>query len=735
MEEIKEQNAGNTNVEGAGLYAAKIEKLLNAIDQRQSTTYYADERQLVVLVILVNTTLVNSANFQKIWLSNFQQLQVFCRRLLQSKKEVSDTSGSPPLQSKYAQLVAFLLKRVMAIEGIHPEETSMHSVLASSASFLMNLLLEFLKNQEKQRSDLQLTTQIVECLSAYLFVNMPENKPEQSQQNALIVEKYLGSIWDHFVENMKPMITPMRYETDTSASDEDLMENTLDAILLKTDNVMDQEPTTSYNNETGNEMISQPRRERLQTAVESLFRDNLVRAFALPDSPQLLPSLWSWWQHLLSDIAASEGKENVKETALRNLPTQSQRSWHGILLLYARSIASHPYLLDFLQQNKWIGSTVLGMILIHLKSTASDDNVDNLRLAWTTCAAWIDRLQGVEWMFVSESALSPVPSAARSSRKSLELMSPFCALMRLASGEWRIQLGYRLTLREDGSGEDVQSVHAKERDTATLHACAQILAILVTYLGEVAEAMEDSGRRAKQHLSAEALLHLRESLESTLQVTANYLCQLAKLTSTPRLDDEDSVTIQLLGTLLTEFDVFDAHENLDTDEILIAISFAMQHCKDFKAQEQLLACLLGIMEVAKDDSYRVLLLKEHGLIGNNMLSFLQLYWANIMDVTATSLRSVPWACHVTEAWLSILTENMSDIRIQVVPSQITQEIIEWIRSVLEFTEKSRAFSKDEVQHALNAAVGCYVTLHGDTPPSDKEAQILQRALDFCASQR
>jgi hypothetical protein len=377
------------------------------------------------------------------------------------------------------------------------------------------------------------------------------------------------------------------------------------------------------------------------------------------------------------------------------------------------------------------------------------DNPDSLRLlAWTTSAAWVDRLQGYNWMTTTTTTTDASPASSfpslsssggsnkieSSSSKSLGSASHLCALIRLASGEWRIQLGYRLTEREEEVNAYPSLPSAEEQRAGIIQATSQILAALVSYLSQIAEDMEDAKKRSQQSLSPEALLHLRDSLEDTLQATSNYLYQLAKLPSKPRLNGEDSVCIQLLGTLLTEFDIFDAQANLNTDEILLGLSFAMANVTDSRAQEQIITSLTGIMEMARDDSYRILLLKEHKLMEDNMVSFLQKYWTNSMSASRSNLPSIPLACRLTELWFSILLENMSELRIQIDPPPLTRGIIQWIRHTLDERQKSDSttVSKQELLQALNAAVGCYVTLHGPTPPDESEGHVLQQALQFCS---
>jgi hypothetical protein len=400
-----------------------------------------------------------------------------------------------------------------------------------------------------------------------------------------------------------------------------------------------------------------------------------------------------------------------------------------------------------LEANDNLGPAVLWLFLIHLMSSGSSNvskSTGNMHLlAWTACAAWVDRMQSYYWTIFDKEASNTNPSLPAgfkmgSSSKGLGAASQLCALVRLASGEWRIQLGYRLTKQEEAGTSLHASSQSTDKDRAgIIQATSQILAVLVIFLGELADALEDRQMRPnKQHsISPDALLHLRDSLEDTLQATSNYLCHLSKLSPIPRLDAEDVVCVQLLGMLLSNFDVFDAQAKIDTDEILVAVGFAMSHCEDNQAQAQVITSLLGIMEMAKDDTCRVLLLKERNLLGEDLLSFLQKYWENMIYMTkefSNFESSLPWACQLTETWFSILVQHSCDLRIQIDPLPLTRSIIQWLKCILS-NQSLLSSDKGEVLQALNSAIGCYVALHGQSPPEESEGQVLQCALQYCAT--
>ena len=754
VSEEKQPKKGGSN------YAAKIEHLLNfdstntsngsSVEGSTATPpppAYGDERHLVALVLLANPNIVDSANFQNLWISHGRTLQIFCGRLLPTpskKKTPEESLAVEPLTITCARLVAVLLARILSLleSAAHDNDN-----IKSSSTILMKLLLDFVCGlSNKQDTPLPLTTQALECLNMYAAQHFTaDNKPDAPLTSLL--NQFLEPLWFCYLQGMTASSVSSTAVSEELSPDEQLMKRTLQAILNKTCSSDDSPKNATEIHPDDRSVVLQSWKQRLHRSMEELHRNILLRIFAQSSDtsvPAEVESIPRWLKHTLSDLSFSskDGKTHRQSQAqqstatskadnyaLQELPQDIQRAWHETLLLFTRMLASHPSLPEMLDG---IRMSVVKLILAHVVSPIGTETSEDLRLlAWTTCAAWVDRLEGYDWMLMDDKApfmTIPMPTTAKTSSKTLGSAAYLCAMIRLASGEWRIQLGYRLSIREG----EIQSRASEEHRVGIVQGCAQVLASLVSYLAKIADDIEKKDRGDKRFLSPEALLHLRDSLEDGLQATANYLFQIAEASSSsPPLDQEDAVITDLLATFLTEFDVFDEHTNLDTGEILTALSLAMKCSETIEGQERIITSLIGVLEVARDDSYRVLLLREHGLIDDTMLVFLRQYWKrSAASMSNTNLPSVPWACHLAELWWGILQEHRSELRLDIDVTSISISIIDWMRQVF---KGSDGMDSTELGNGLNAALGCFVTLHGDHPPKEQDAQVIQQALQHCAA--
>ena len=734
-------------------YVAKIEHLLNFDStitphddaSPSSSLTYADERQLVALVLLANPNIVDSDSFQKLWKSHGSVLQLFCERILRrhpTKQKIQEDAEElvvvEPFTITRARLVATVLARMLSV----PTTSDNDKILQNDSMIMMKRLLEFvcaLEGKAPRGISLPLITQTLECLAVYASQHFTADETPDGHLISLVHE-FLGPLWICYMRGITASSMEVTALNETKMpSDDQLMEQTLKTILLKAYS------DTSYgkNGEIAScsDTLLQSWKEQLQRSMEDFYRNTLLRIFMQSKNDGVgVESIVLWLERALKNLYLSSKGEPIEQSknqqltekrsnySLQHLPQDIQRSWHETLLLFTKVLPAHP---SFLGMLNTIRIPVVQLILAHIVSPIGTDTSEELRLlAWTACATWVDRLEGYDWMLVDDmntktSSSVPIPVDVKASSKSIGSAAYLCAMIRLASGEWRIQLGFRLSIREGEIQPKQRS--SDEHRMGIMQGCAQVLASLVSYLTKIAEDIEKKDRDKKRFISPEALLHLKDSLEDGLQATANYLFQIAQASSTPTLNQEDAVIADLLAAFLSEFDIFDEHTNLDTSEIVTALSLAMKSSDNIKSQALLMAGLIGVLEVARDDSFRVLLLREHSMLDeSNMVNFLSSYWTRSgSSLTKTNLSSVPWACHLTELWWTILQDNRSELRLNVDEAPLIRAMVDWLSQAVTCSGK---LDSPEFKSALNATIGCLFVLIGDHPPNDRDTQIIQEAL-------
>jgi len=747
-------------------YATKIAHLLIENDGSSNDDCCRDERCLVALIILSNPSLIDNDTFLQLWKSyGSTTLQPFCERLLLPVPTEMTTSSNLSFQISCARLVAVLLSRILDLDDTfrsnikkqqeeqQQQQQQQEEEEEEPPSFwLTKLLVHFLCHLPKTNpsTTIALTVQVLECLNTAASLRFESYDGKTNNTDwipSILKHESLDALWSLYLWGMtatsREVSSDSTVKTSSSDDEQQLMEQTLHAILNK----MRHDHTII--DATDNARSLEAWKRRLHSAIETFYRTIVLVIFSHSTTTssnidEVDDFILRWLQGTLSDLSfaktAAKKQNNTSQSLLtfsiQQLPQHIQRSWHETLLSFAMILPSQPYARTVLSNDSKIQASVVKLILTHVVSPVGTETSEELRLlAWRTCAAWVDHCQGFDWMLMTNGdndtpKNSDMPNA---NDKVLGPASYLCALMRLASGEWRIQLGYRLSLKQG----EVQVPASLEPRTGIVQACAQVLASSVLYLTKLAEELEDNNKSNQRthFISPEALLHLRDSLEDALQASANYLYQLSHNSVRIDLDQEDDVVVELLASLLSEFAVFDKQTNLDTGELMTALNLAMKSSKTVERKERIMTSLTGILEVARDDSYRTLLLREHDLIGQTMIDFLCLYWkenAAAISTTGPHLSSVPYACYMTELWWSLLEEHRSDLRLNIASGALRRVMLDWMCQILSLTNTA-CLNCTELNQALQSSIGCFVTLHGDKhPPSEQEGEILQRALQFCS---
>ena len=363
-------------------------------------------------------------------------------------------------------------------------------------------------------------------------------------------------------------------------------------------------------------------------------------------------------------------------------------------------------------------------------------------------------------------------------------------LVRLAAGEWKIQLAALVNQDDDdddnndsapppSSPSQGGSNNSDEERIVLVEVCAQYLIWTVNYLGQLSDRVDDNDRDDPRAScsnflpSGDVLEHVRQSLVEALTTAVQYLGWKTDRRVDDRRDQGrvNCAVVRLLAKLLTEFDVFlpataarerTTHhggrpssirrpENCDDDDdnddgaregaVLHALRVAMeiatsrnQNSNTADGDEAFGAdsinCLLpsvaAVLASAEGDPSRGALLQEYGLLGSDSVvaQLLLGFWTNAAATSDTT--SVSWACEVTELWLS-MDRIVSDT------SGMQTAIVQYLQRQLKAkSSSSQASEHAMVEDALSAAVGCYITLRGNSePPGEPDATILQQTLAFC----
>ena len=335
---------------------------------------------------------------------------------------------------------------------------------------------------------------------------------------------------------------------------------------------------------------------------------------------------------------------------------------------------------------KDITEPLWNLILAHIGSNVNsipsqvhDNDTHDIRvMAWTTAAHLIETF-GWDWMILDsqQHALGPAKH--------------MCTLVRLASGEWRIQLGHACL-------EDSNTRTNKE--SPLLAPCGRSIIAAFHALITMAESSSTS-------MSSDALLHMQHSFHDAYHSTVSYLSMVQEGTKT---------TARLLGCFLQEFSVWDEFlEGVTIHDVLQATRVALT-----MQVPELLPCLVTIMDSAKDGDINVLL--ESGLLSESLVDYVSLFWSmkndNYGDDKDSDNETVSWACQVIDLWYSLTTPAPS------IALPLAKHLLHWI----DCNSTAWNASSDGV---LSAVIGSYVVLMGEKRPSDRASRIIERALEVC----
>lgn len=465
--------------------------------------------------------------------------------------------------------------------------------------------------------------------------------------------------------------------------DEFLCELVLHKLILSDGGVCDDETNNTANNNN----------DDIQSDAETMFQETLRQLLDQNTSQCVSSQEWaalfwnethtggkiSYWTPLLQWWIEHE---NHNETS-RNDETNPRRVWAAVILeTVMKQLAAN----DGENRMDWqVDKEVARKYAKFLMICAVDPNGANdssiRTLAWSAIAMSV-KASGWGWTLNS-------PSTSR-----LGKAHNMCTFIRLACGEWKIQL--ERSLQERMPADD---------NIITIQTCAQVLAHGFTYLQEIATG-EDT---QSSSFSPEALLHLRRSMEEAMHTTVEYLS-----TEDASKSLEISKTAAcLFGPFLTEWDVF-LEKNMEI--MLNALAFSVDVSKDNLAvHNALLAGLTTVLASSEGDSSRIDSLNQFHLLGQRLEDFLISCFDQIKNNGEDTNQegTLQWCSQIIDLWTSMVRDRKMT------------KLIESVRLCLQLV-----LAPGPIENNLDVSrlAFCYITLQGDVPPSNEDAALLKIAL-------
>jgi hypothetical protein len=452
------------------------------------------------------------------------------------------------------------------------------------------------------------------------------------------------------------------------------------------------------------------------------------------------------WHELILGLVQSHGTELWPDGLISSLLTWMAQppptvrpalrvAWHEwfLSLVQARLLQNNPTFRLLLLKDPKSVQQLQHLLLAHVISPDGDPALR--AMAWQTVVALVET-SGWNWMMTTQQQQQQQQPGNTLGKATL-----LCTWIRLASGEWRIQLQ-----------TPPDSALWQATALPVGHGCARLLQSVVQYCVELSSSTVDPGASSSSScsmpLSHEALLHLRTSLEQALWTTTEYL---SISTSSP--EERTSlfhVALSLLGTLLMEVDIWDLlgqNNNITTtnrpqspEPILECLQTILGDAQD----PSLLPGLVHILGDAEDDAEKQGQLQALG-IWEPLLEYLEWYWhCEWVD------ESVAWACPCTELWAAGASPAQR--------RRLSLAVLAWIQHVLQqqpqpqqmvvsssdaedTTSTSSSSQQQGANHTttnipkshLSLALGCYMTLSQDRAeaPKEHESRVILRALQWC----
>jgi hypothetical protein len=711
-------------------FLAKIDCILQ--DTRKSDNNsillvaHRSERYLVALVLLTRVSSLdeeennnnnnnnNDENnryneiLRKFWSRYQEKLVQFAVRLLSKFENVDDGDASTNHDD-----VTFL-QRVVYSRLVANLALKIPAVYYESLDTLGKALVEILSslNEHTVHSSSAYLTMEIELVKALdRIASAVWNGKEDSHQETLGHALTVLASQCQATTTTTPTTTPLLEKRSYNSVDHDtnVMIQTLDA-LLQQKAVVDDNGTDEKN------VIEENTWEVWTRTMATFFQRHAPQHcnYSVKSSSTKIPT---YYPILLTLIG---GNNNVSRA--RSLSLETQHAWYEVLLLSTQALADGSCRQQYLQRESDHNHVLLlpRLLLALVSSPSSDDRLRSQ--AWTTMAILIETM-GFDWTVTSKTTTTTTADISQSSKK-----PTWCTLVCLGSAEWRIQVSRHATEALDKAIPDPQQQPTEAyHDTPTIQllieSCGRFLLAVLAWAGRVADDEDgDSRQGVNVPLSSDALLTLRHSLDDAANVVVRFLT-LPERQAAQCSPQIHGIACRVLGGLLTELDVWEDFPRcgVSTRQVLQALRVAMTTSADdpnMTLTPFLVPALLTLLQTVEDDQARLELLRRAGILTDKRFVPVACNVFTTLDLDV--LNVVPFACQLIELWLSLVPP--------IDTTRLKRTVINWIRQRL--IELNKGSSSKLLTEALSSAVGCFITLQGDTIPGDEDSDVIECALQY-----
>ena len=359
----------------------------------------------------------------------------------------------------------------------------------------------------------------------------------------------------------------------------------------------------------------------------------------------------------------------------------------------------------------------------------------------------------------------------------------FCTILRMAAGEWKIQL----TMIVDEITDDATSFNIKtspKQDTPKIKnvlddspkpsttltsstdwtivaSISEIIMATVSYLVQFADTGLENSRNDDAHersirSSPDAILHLQKSLTEVHVVATQYL-ELVK-SATKRCGARgdiafiDRCVIRVFATLTTDlitFPLTDADEKGSSSRIdhdtsgpstlqqLDAMSVVIDlvgnqklnntYQRDFVTLRMVLGCILNVLASAHGNTKHVAMIINTNIIVDTLVSFIDTVLCCDKNTDCDEVtETMGWLCDVIELAIQLHDDNHIDesyrSQYQAMIIATIQRKIDLYSTVLDTTRR------DFIANTMKTMIDCYITVCGIVTPSGADSIVIQQAL-------
>ena len=158
--------------------------------------------------------------------------------------------------------------------------------------------------------------------------------------------------------------------------------------------------------------------------------------------------------------------------------------------------------------------------------------------------------------------------------------------------------------------------------------------VVVSALCRVLEEAANFDSGEPTTLDTEAILHLRQSLNDTLQSSISYVAS----EELPTL-----ATCKVMGSLLGEFSIWD---ELPNGTAVYEALLAMSNCMANNVVE-IMPCLFNVFDSEGPHGGRMQMITSAGMLGDRLPAYFSHYWR---ERAFHDVASIPLACRAIENW-------------------------------------------------------------------------------------